>query len=204
MSAADTALDDLAFLKGLVEAGDRNQARMGEAFVGGGLIYGVQGLVWWASDVFAWPLGPWGNVALGALPSILFCGVVAWVARRDRQPRPGGAVSRAVRAAFIATGVTNLALLCLFVPAAVSRQSLVIWELYPAVVFALQGGAWATAFMLRRRLWLGVVALGWFATAVGLGLTLATSSYLLIVGLGLLAWMAAPGFVMIRLAHKGA
>ncbi len=95
-------------------------------------------------------------------------------------------------------------MICVFASNAIQQKNLLIWFLYPAVVCAIQGAVWYIAFMLRRRAWLGVVAFGWFATAIALGFLIGTPDYALVLGVALVLFMAVPGFVLIRLARAGA
>ena len=79
-----------------------------------------------------------------------------------------------------------------------------IWEMYACVVFAFQGAAWLATFALRKRAWHLAVALGWFATAVGLSLLLGTVDYILVAGLALILLMALPGLIMLSTARRAA
>lgn len=193
--------DDLAFMRAVVEAGNSRTAMAGgEAFVAGGLIYGAQCFVQW--------LGASGTVELSKLgwllsslgPTVIFLAWLGWFIWRTQglvQPR----AQQAINAAFAAAGSANLALVIVVGMFAARENSMEIWELYPCFVFAMQGAAWLVAYMLRKRLWLLAVALGWFAATVLLGAFIGSTTYILIAALSLLVLMALPGYVMIRLAR---
>ncbi|MBS0294741.1 MAG: hypothetical protein JSR45_00425 [Proteobacteria bacterium] len=198
---AKAAHADLAYLRGLVDNGGRNQMTLGLLLFAGGLIYGLQVLGHWAQATGALRLSGPGGLALGLGPTVVFLAFLSWVLWRERKHPVSGSANRATNAAFAAAGMANLSMIAVFGMAAVRYHSLVMWEFYPAVVFALQGAAWFVAFMLRRRAWLCVVSLGWFGTAVALGAAIDTPDYPLIAAIGLLAWMAAPGLVIMRLAR---
>ena len=54
---------------------------------------------------------------------------------------------------------------------------------------------------------LGVVAVGWFATGIGMAVALAAETetwYLMIVGVAMFAFMAAPGAYLMRPARPAA
>jgi hypothetical protein len=53
-------------------------------------------------------------------------------------------------------------------------------------------------------MWRLAVALGWFATAVALSLLLGTADYILVAGLGLILFMALPGWAMVAAARREA
>ena len=61
--------------------------------------------------------------------------------------------------------------------------------------------------MMRKRLWLAVVSVGWFAAAAGLGLLVSSgdlAAYILLLGVVLLLLLALPGVVMMRQARTSA
>jgi hypothetical protein len=62
------------------------------------------------------------------------------------------------------------------------------WLFHPAVVFVLQGAVWYVIFMLRKRLWMALVAAGWLVSGVAMGMLIDRPDlYLLIASLGLFA-----------------
>lgn len=195
-----TAREDLAFLKGLVDGAGRNQVTTGIVFVAAGLIYGVQLLGHWAQAVGLLTLGPIGGLLLALGPTVVFLVVLSVALAKDRRAPRGGTASRAFQSVFAAAGTVNLVLIAIFAPAAIGGGGLKVWLFYPAVVYALQGGAWLAAWMLTRTWWMGVTALGWFACAIGMGLTIGLQVYIPIAAAGLLLFMVLPGWAMTRQA----
>lgn len=196
--SAQSALDDLAFMRTIVEDGGRSQQVTGLVFVAGGLAYGLQALLQ-GIEILGWvkwpaplelPIGLSGTVGF-----LVALGIVLW---RYRGAPKGGTAARAFNAAFSALGTTNLVFVFIVGVLAAKLKSFAVWELYPAAVFALQGAGWLFAFYLRRKLWHFGVAMGWFLTAAALGWWIAAPPYVLICGLGLLAWMVVPGWVLFR------
>jgi hypothetical protein len=193
--------DDLAFMRAVVESGNSRTAMAGgSAFVAGGLIYGGQCFLQWLGAAQIVPFSPLAWLITGLAPTVIFFIWLAWFIWTTRgivQPR----AQRAINAAFAAAGSANLALIIVVGMFAARKDSLEIWELYPCFVFAMQGAAWLVAFMLRKKVWLLLVALGWFGATVLLGATIGSTTYILIAALSLLLLMALPGFVMMRLAR---
>jgi len=203
MDGKSTLEPDLDFLRGLVEGGgNRTQYLTGHAFVVGGSVYAFQCFANWLLVVLALNVPGLVWIALHTLPTVIFLAYCVWQGMRYGASNTGNATSRAITAAFQAAGFTNLALILIFAPTAIGRGDFTIWLFYPAVVFALQGAAWLTAYQLRRRLWLLGVALGWMASAVALGLLIGSLTYLLVAGAALFFFMAVPGIVMVRLSKK--
>jgi len=193
------AIDDLAFLRALADGGGDSQAATGAGLLAGGALYGLQCLIF-AAQAYGWlQFDELGGMIFGIGPTVVFLIAIFWITWRYReQSHSGGVAARALRAAFASSGTATIALLCIFAWAAYREQSLTIWFLYPCSVFALQGGAWMIAWLLRRRAWLGVVAFGWLLSSVVLSVTIGTRLYPIVAGLSLVLLMAVPGALMMR------
>ncbi|HZZ34435.1 MAG TPA: hypothetical protein VFE03_01825, partial [Caulobacteraceae bacterium] len=179
-----SAQDDLAFMRSLVEGGGSAGAlaAIGEAYVAGGLLYGLQTLGHGLQGLGWLKLSDAGGMTLAIGPTVVFLGAMIWISRRHpRSERLGGMVGKAIGAAFGAIGLANLALISIFAWMAWRDRSLETWLIYPCVVFVLQGAAWMVAFMMRRKAWLGLVALGWFGAGVAMAFTIGSAAYVLIV-----------------------
>jgi len=200
-----SAQDDLAFLRALAD-GDvarRQQHVFGKIYFGAGLIYGAQVA---ASIVmnFGVLAVPGGDLTLSLVANVVFLSWMVWELRKTRGESAGTMTNRAINAAFGAVGAANLAVCLILVAGAVQLQNLLITVLIPCVIFALQGTAWFVAYLLRRRGWLGAVALGW--TVCGVGMALSVNHVLVFLGFiaaGIAFCMALPGYVMMRLAARG-
>jgi hypothetical protein len=200
----ESARDDLAFLRGLVgEGSDTQQTRtLGAGYFAGGLCYGGQMLLHAAQGLGFIPQSGWPALAVGFGPTLIFVPWIIWIVAKNRTAEGPSIVSRAVGRVFGAIGLANFVLIAIFATVALRKHSLDIWLIYPCTVFVLQGTAWLFAFMMRRRLWHGIVALGWFVCALGMGFTISTPAfYVLFAGIGLWFFMALPGYVLMR--HSG-
>lgn len=203
---AQSAREDLAFLKTLVGGNENSGMRaLGEAYLAGGLIYGVQVLFPVAQGLGWLPQNGLVSLLTGIGPTALFIPVLIWIIRRNRTDMPSGVVGRAVGAVFASIGLANLFLIVVVGTVAWRQGSQATWLIYPCTVFVLQGVGWLFAFMMRRRMWLLLVAIGWFASAVGMALSVAATSYfILFAGLGLWLCMALPGWIILRRDPKSA
>lgn len=201
--APTTPQEDLAFLRAIAQGGP-GQFAGGSMFLTTGLIYAAQCIGQWAQATGRLQLAPTPALVLAIGPTVLFLAVVVLVLSRTRWGPSGGAATRAVNGAFAAAGLANFALVAVFAINAWRRQDWLIWEFYPAVVFALHGASWLVAYMVGRhawRLWIGLGALAW---AVVLGVLIGSLTFILGVAVGLLLFMALPGWIMMRLARPAA
>lgn len=201
--APTTPQEDLAFLRTIAQGGP-GQVAGGSMFLATGLIYAAQCLGHWAQATGRLQLGLVPTLALAIGPTVLFLILVVVILSRTRWAPGGGAATRAVNGAFAAAGLANFALMAVFALNAWRRQDWLIWEFYPAVVFALHGASWLVAYMVDRRAWRLWIGLGALAWAVVLGALIGTTTYILAVGAGLLLFMALPGWIMMRAARRAA
>jgi len=195
----DSARDDLAFLRGLVDPPDSGFQRwFGAVYATCGACYGVQ-MVLHGLQYLGLITGEAAGMAIGIGPTVVFVVLLTWILRRSRRPPGASTLSRAVGAVFSAVGTANLVLIVAIGSLAWREKSLTIWLLYPTTVVILQGAAWHAVAALRRKLWPGVVALGWFATGVGMALAIKTFAVLIpIAAVGFFAFMLVPGLVLMR------
>jgi hypothetical protein len=199
--------DDLAFLRTLAEGrGEGGMGVAGGALYGSaGLIYGLECLGHYAQATGALRLSVAGSLALAWVPTLLFVILMVIVIIMDRKQPTTGVTSRAINSAFAGAGIANLALVVIFAAAASRNHDFRYWLFHPAVVFVLQGAVWYVIFMLRRRLWMALVSVGWLVSGVSMGLLIDRSDlYLLIASLGLFILMMVPGFGMMRQAQRQA
>jgi hypothetical protein len=205
-SDLESARDDLAYMRSLVSGGAAMQSTIGEAFTWAGALYGGQCLLHWLQTLGLIPSEGLIALAVSLLPTLLFCVILAIIIWKDRKKPTGGPSSRALGAVFQGAGLANLVMACVFAYGASKAESFGLWLYHPIVVCMFQGVAWYVAWVIMRRAWLGLVAIGWFATTVALGVVLYTDigAYLLVLGIALIVCMAIPGWVIWRGAKKAA
>jgi hypothetical protein len=200
-SDVQAARDDLAFVRRLVEGGANGHRQFGEVYLAAGLAYGGQLVGHWLNATGALPLSQTGFALLAFGPTAVFLLAMTLILVRHRRAGAPNLVNRAISSVFGCVGIANIALIASIGSVAVRHQSLTIWLVYPAVILILQGAAWLVAAVLRRRLWQAAVAIGWFATAIAMALTIDDlATYCLIAAIGFFAFMAAPGAIMMRVA----
>ena len=202
-----SAQDDLAFMRSIVEGGGRTSMTLAICYLAGGLLYGLQCLfhLGQATGVIRWP--DLANLAFVVLISASFLSILTWAIlkdRRDGNTQRGPMAARTMSAAFSATGMANLAVIIIFGVGAMRDQDFAVWLYYAAIVFALQAAAWYMAWMLKRKGWMLATALGGWAAAVALGVLVREPLwYLGVCTVALFALFALPGWIMFRDARRG-
>jgi len=202
---SSSAEADLAFMRALVDGGRQPVPMAGPSiYLAAGLLYGAQCIYHLIEIVtpVRWP-GPLSLAVAIGVNGIFFTWLTI-VLVRDRSRRLGGSgTSRAINAMFAATGLANLCFVAVYGLNAAWMQQFGFWLLYAATVFILQGAAWWVAWLMRRKVWMLLTALGWFASGTALGLILQRdmAAYLAVCAAALFLCMALPGWLMIRQAR---
>lgn len=201
MTAPNSAQDDLAFLRSLVQPSETVQRSLGEGYLAGGLCYGFQLLASAAQAIGLVPTTETVSLLLGFGPTAVFVVVMIAILRRKWSQPPTGAVGKAIGAVFGCIGLANLVLVAVIGLVALREQSLTIWLIYPCAVFVMQGAAWLVSYSLRRQRWHALIAIGWFITAVIMAWFIQSpTGFITATGAGLILFMVIPGWVMIRRA----
>lgn len=200
-----SARDDLAYLRSLVAVPSPMQKTMGEAFVWAGLLYGGQCALHGLQVFGLAPSEGLAALAIAFGPTVVFCIVLTMIIWRDRKLAPGGVATRALSAVFQGAGLANLVMAFVFAYGAAKFETPGLWLYQPIVVCMFQGVAWYVGWTIVRRMWLALVAVGWFAATVALGVVVGNAGlYLLTLSAALILCMALPGWAIWRGAKKAA
>ena len=175
----------------------------GAVYAAAGVLYGLQCVLVWIDLAGVFSLGKLGMLAAGVMPTVLFVIFMIWVIVRDgKNLNQKGVAARAMGAAFGGAGLANLVLALIFGVTAFKRNDFGLWLFFPVTVCALQGAVWYAIAIIRRRWWMGGVAAGWFAIATGL-FARTPADFNLFLGFGCFAFMAAPGYALMRIGASG-
>ena len=190
--------EELAFIRSLTSPEASAAWRRGFGFIYAlwGAAFGLPLLLEWGrwAGYLTLPQNFWLYASVTA--TVLVIGVSVWAARRG-EPAVG-LQSRALTATFSGIGWAYVAVLGALIAVSVKLQDGRIMMLHGMVVFAFQGAAWYAVWALQKRLWIGLVAAGWYVAALALGVTFGTQDFILIAAVGLLLLMTLPGWLMMR------
>lgn len=195
---------DLAFMRALVKDDGSHNRNFGYIYLIAGVLYGVQCLLNWTLLVVDAQVSTLVWMLVGWVPTIIFLFLIfqnSWKHRDN--PYGTGTTKRAVGAAFTGAGIANAVLALIFGWVAYQKQDWTIWLLFPMVVCALQGAIWVATGILRRNVWHGLIATGWFVSAIILGLCIDNvNAYVFVLGVALLGCMALPGLIILRASAR--
>jgi hypothetical protein len=194
-----SAQEDLAFLRALVQSGGGMQKPFGQLYLAGGLCYGAQLVLSALDSGVLWPRIAAVSITIAAAPTVVFCLLLCLILWQNRGTAPPTGSQRAVSHVFQCLGLSNLALIVVIGAVALRERSLTTWLIYPCCVFVLQGAGWLVAYTLRRRAWMGLIAAGWMATAAVMAIFIDTMAvFVPATGVGLILLMALPGWLILR------
>ena len=185
---------DLAFMKAVVEDRVRLPWWLGAHLLAVGGLFGLNLL---AGGTLLWPTSLWSW-----LPASVIYALVWFVINAKSDYASMGASARALGAVWLAVAAMSLVIVAGLV-AAQKATGVGYVQIWPAIASALYGGAWTAGAIARRRGWMGLVAVGCFATAIACAACVGKPQMLIALGAGLIAFMAAPGFGLMRGARKG-
>lgn len=197
----ESARDDLAFVRALVTEGGQAQTTLGEALFVAGFCYGAQCILQgiFAAGVNAPELI---QLAVGVLPTVIFIVLIIRITARERGQSQHGIATRAIGAAFGGAGLAAMITGMIFGYLSWRWNSMAVFLIHPTMVCVVQGTAWYIAFAIRRRGWFGLVSLGWYSSALALGLVLGLGGqslaplFLAILSAAMLGLLALPGWLL--------
>jgi hypothetical protein len=191
--------EDLAFMRAIAEDGDPLPWTFGAHLFTPGVLFAPCAFLAWAAlsglaDVPSFLL-EWAWAPL----MLLYVPVWFLISRADRGVRWGPS-KRAFAAAWTAMALmTFVGLAC--ISTASMRLEAPLMLFWPSIALTLYAGAWTMIAMAHQRGLYWVIALGGFATAIVCAVLIDTPTQWLIFGLGILAWLAAPGLYIILRAR---
>ncbi len=199
---ADTARDDLAYLRGILDERRPGLRMGGLLYAAAGLIYGGQVLVSAAALSGFAGLGDGVHGPAAIVANALYAAVIAIAIWQNRGAPPmRGTATRTLSTAFAGVGIANGVAAIAFAIAGSQLPGWNPWLIFPITVCAFQGAAWLILAAVTRRAWMACIAAGWFLTAPVLAALLGSLDlYLFALAAALLAFMALPGAVLFRAA----
>jgi len=196
-----TLRDDIAFLRGLAEAGREQPMAGGSILLATGLIFGAASLlVWVGATMLAMKPAAYGLIWVGALA--VDVAVLAILLRRVPRAVAGGPATAGMAWSYLGWSI--------FVMGA--SVSVAGWRLgipnlmlvFPSVLMALYGAGWLIAAFVTRQGWLKAVGYGSFAMSLVNAWFADGPAIWLVYGASLLLLLALPGLLVMRQGRKAA
>jgi hypothetical protein len=199
-----TLHDDIAFLRSMAEEGRQTPVLGGSVLLAAGLIFGLaNGAGAWIQATHA--AVPQETNALLPLGAFALFFVVLAILKRRVASRAGtmSPANRATAAVWRAVGWSIMLMVAALVIAASRLSDWRLMAALPIVIFALYGAGWQVAATVTRIGWMRGVAVGSYVAAGLIAWFIGDQAISgVVTTVGLLAVMAAPGFVLMRRASS--
>ena len=196
-----TLLDDIAFLRGLAEAGRSRPMAGGSILLATGLIFGVASLmVWVGATILAMKPSGYGLIWLGALAVDIVA--LAVLLRRVPRPAADGQATAGMAWSYLGWSIFVMGASVTIAGYRLGMPNLML--VFPSVLMALYGAGWLIAAFVTRQAWLKLVGYGSFAMSLVNAWFADGPAIWLIYGVSLLLLLALPGFIVMRQSRKAA
>lgn len=191
--------DDIAFLRALAEEGRQTPMLGGGVLVAAGTIFGLASLAHWATVAGLLAAQPIAPLVIWPGAGVIFAIVARTVLRQSRgKVGAKASVNRTTSAAWSAVGWTILAIWMALMAMSYRTGNWAVMEVFPIIILALYGAAWAVAAAMTRKGWMRLTAGGCFTAAIVMGLLAGTPHMLLAHATGLALFAVVPGLALMR------
>jgi hypothetical protein len=206
-SDIESARDDLAFLRGLVDEDWRpGMWTFGALYFVVGLALTAHVLISWSAQSGYLPLRgaslKAAYVGLYVVASFVWMWIYAHVRRSSQRLSVASVKGRAGAVVLLSAFLGHLVMMVAFFIVAFRQRNNVFLELTPLVLFTLQSVVWFVIHAMRRQRWQAVLAWGWLVAVLGLAPLVGTSAFNLGIAVTSLALMVVPGAHMMGTARK--
>lgn len=191
--------DDIAFMRALAEEGRQAPMLGGGVLVAAGATFGLASLVQWATTTGLLVVSPWAPLVIWLGAAAVF-GIAARTVIRRSQGKAGAqaSVNRATGAAWSAVGWTIFVIWIALMAMGFRTKNWAVMEVFPIIILALYGAAWAIAAAMTRKGWMRLTAVGCFLAAMVMGLLAGTPHMLLAYAACLVLFAVIPGLALMR------
>jgi hypothetical protein len=208
-SDTQTARDDLAFLRSLVDEDWRPGTWMfGALYLLVGVALAAHVLISWSVGAGYLPLRGTSLVATYVGLYVVASLVWLWIYGRVRRASQRGGLSvasvkgRAGAVVLTSAFLGHLVMMIVFFIVAARQRNQVFVELAPLVLFTLQSVVWFVIHAMRRQRWQALTAWGWLVAVLALAPLVGTSAFNLGIAVTALVLMIVPGAYMMHVASK--
>ncbi len=194
-----TVHDDIAYMRALATDGRRAPLLGGSILIAAGLLFGGASVVHYGIDSELLALPPVAYAWLWGGSMLLF--FLALIVLQRRIGKLPGAMSLANRAAGTAWMGVGLVIFTTSISMAVigwKYETPIPALLFPSLIFAVYGAAWAVSATVSGLKWQWVLAIAAWIAAPGLALLSGEPALWLAYAAGLFAFALLPGIALVR------
>jgi len=191
--------DDIAYMRALAHEGRHTPQLGGTVLITAGIVFGLAAIGHFAIDYGLIDLPPVSySVLWGAAMAVFLVGLIAQIRGQNFKPGALSPVNRATNTAWMGVG------LCCFVLAVSmsiigwKMQSPQVFNLFPSMIFALYGAAWAVSAEMSGLKWQWKLAIGAWMAAPAIALLIGSPFIWLGYAAGIILFALVPGLILRR------
>lgn len=191
--------DDIAYMKALAQEGRQAPLLGGRILITAGAVFALASMVHYglASGVLALPPVAYPLLWAGAM-LVFFVVLTLQVGRISRRPGAQSAANRASGAGWMGAGLSIFVMAVALAVIGWKVRSDIPALVFPSLIFALYGSAWAVSAAMSGQKWQWRLAVGcWIAAPL---IAFLTGSALMWLGYaaGLILFALVPGLILVR------
>ncbi|SPU42267.1 hypothetical protein [Brevundimonas diminuta] len=191
--------DDIAYMKALAQEGRQAPLVGGRILVTAGLVFGVAAIVHYGIDSGLIDIPPVAYLVLwGSAMLVFFGALIVGIRQADRKPGAQSVGNRAAGAGWMGAGLGIFVMSLAMGVIGWKTQSDTAAMIFPSLIFALYGSAWAVSATMSGQKWQWYLAIGsWIATPL---IAFLIGSPLMWLGYaaGLFLFALVPGLILMR------
>lgn len=194
-----TVREDIAYIRAVAQEGRKAPLLGGSVLIAAGLIFGLSSLVHYGIDSGLIDLPPVSYAVLwGGAMLTFFLALTVLIKRINHKPGALTPTNRAVGAAWMGVGMVIFFSSISMAIIGWKYQTELPALLFPSLIFALYGAAWAVSATMTGTRWQWFLAVGGWVSAPLLALLAGQSELWLAYWAGLFLFALIPGIVIVR------
>jgi hypothetical protein len=191
--------DDIAYMRALAHEGRHTPQLGGTILITAGAVFGLSAIGHFLIDYGVINLPPISySIMWGAAMVVFFATLIGQKRGLAGRPGAGSAVNRATSVAWMAMGLGCFALVVSMVVLAWKTSSSVPLYIFPSLIFALYGAAWAVSAEMSGLKWQWKLSIGAWIAAPAIALLIGTPFIWLGYAAGIFLFALVPGLILRR------
>lgn len=191
--------DDIAYMRALAHEGRHTPQLGGNVLMTAGIVFGVAAVVHFAIDYGLISLPPISySVIWGVAMLVFFAVLIGQVRGQAGRPGVQSPVNRATNTAWMGVGLATFVLALSMGIIGWKTQSPYVAYIFPSLIFALYGAAWAVSAEMSGLKWQWKLAIGAWIAAPAIALLIDTPFIWLGYAAGLILFAFVPGLILRR------
>lgn len=198
-NAPQSVQDDIAYMRALAHEGRHTPQLGGTVLITAGIVFGLAAMAHFMIDYGVIKLPPVSYLVLwGVAMAVFFVGLIAQIRGQNFKPGVLSPVNRATNTAWMGVGLCCFVLAVTMAVLSYKTNSAIPFMIFPSMIFALYGAAWAVSAEMSGLKWQWKLAIAAWIAAPAIALLIGTPYIWLGYAAGLFLFAFVPGLILRR------